>query len=200
VRVQNNRNKIFSLIVGMPRMKRIAAELYPIIYVHVIRWCLGLVMVGVANAIHWVSFGWNTAQGIVATMLLSAVFAGGCLDALSALYTAYNRACMRLENETWLRNNCRDPVFFSNMRAHSTLCADVEANARVGAFWAAMREVADDARAYSQPLVVFLMLFVVIFVLLIPLCCLCTQRMGIAQPRRVRCLPLHHQGMCLKDV
>jgi hypothetical protein len=150
--------------------------------------------------VHWVVFGWSGVQGIAATILLSTVFAGGCLDVLSALYTAYNRACMRLENETWLRTNCKDPIFFSNMRAHTTLCADVEANARVGAFWAAMREVSDDAKAYVKPLTTSIILFVAVCIFVLPLCCLCTQRMGVTHTRRFRCLPLHQQRVCLKEV
>jgi hypothetical protein len=157
-------------------------------------------MFSIFNVLHWGSFGWSGVQGMMATLLFSAMFAGGCLDALSALYMAYKRACMRLENETWLRKNCRDPVFFSNMRAHTTLCADVEANARVGAFWAAMREVSDDARAYVHPFAGIVVPLVILFVFVVPLCCLCTQRMGLVHPRRYKYLPLHQQRMCLKEV
>ena len=156
-------------------------------------------MVNLFDVMHWAACGWGGVQGVVTTMLVSVVFVGGCLDSLSALYTAYNRACMRLENESWLRNNCRDPVFFSNMRAHSTLCADVESNARVGAFWAAMREVSDDARAYILPLAAPLALTVVVLALLIPICCLCTQR-AMGGPRRLKCLPVYRHSGCLKDV
>ena len=74
------------------------------------------------------------------------------VDCLGALYTAYNQAKMRIDDEEWLRNNCRDPVFFSKMRAHTTVCAEVEANARVGAFWAALRDVSAEFRPSLHPL------------------------------------------------
>lgn len=153
-----------------------------------------------ADMIEWLVTGWGGVQGIVWAMFMSALFLGVALDSLSAIYTAYNRACMRLENESWLRNNCRDPVFFSNMRAHTTVCSEVESNARVGAFWAALREVSDDARASLQPLIFPVGLTCIGAALLIPLCCLCSQRFGVAPARRLRCLPMHRQSMCLKDV
>lgn len=157
-------------------------------------------MATIAHVIHWISAGCGGVQGIIVTMLLSALLLGVCLDSLSALYTAYNRACMRLENESWLRNNCRDPVFFSNMRAHTTVCADVEANARVGAFWAALREVSDDAKAFLQPLAPPAALAFVFVAVFIPLCCLCTQRFALTPARRLRCIPMHTQSAYLKDL
>jgi len=157
-------------------------------------------MTNIAHAIHWVASGMGGIQGIVTSMLFSALLLGVCLDSLSALYTAYNRACMRLENESWLRNNCKDPVFFSNMRAHTTVCADVEANARVGAFWTALREVSDDAKAYLQPLFPWILLLAVVLTMLIPLCCVCSQRLVSIPARRLRCIPLHKQSDYLKDI
>jgi hypothetical protein len=149
---------------------------------------------------NWLPSRWGGSPGVVANVLLSVVLICVCLDSLSAIYAAYNRACLRLENESWLRNNCRDPVFFSNMRAHTTVCADVEANARVGAFWAALREVSDDAKAYLQPFVPPVLGIAFICLSLIPLCCLCFQRVGFASSRRLRCIPMHRQGAFLKDV
>lgn len=158
-------------------------------------------MAGMLDLMHWIVSGWGGAQGVLAWMGVSALCIGMGLDALSALYTAYNRACIRLEDESWLRNNCRDPVFFSKMRTHSTICSDVEANARLGAFWAAMREVSDNTRAFLHPLAIHATVVVVVSVFFIPLCCLCTQRLGIGHARRLRGLPVHHRPrMCLKDV
>jgi len=157
-------------------------------------------MWNVMDVIHWTVVGWGGIQGVLTSMVASALVVGCCLDAFSAFYTAYKRACMRLEDESWLRNNCRDPVFFSQMRAHTTLCADVESNARVGAFWAALREVSDDTKAYLQPLAGPAVGIVVLFLLLIPLCCLCAQRIGMTQSRRFRSLPVHRQSVYLRDV
>lgn len=154
----------------------------------------------VADVMHWVVMGCGGLQGVFASMCASALFVGASLDALSALNIAYNRARLRLDDESWLRNNCRDPVFYSKMKAHTNVCADVEANARVGAFWAAMREVSDDSRAFLQPLAFHVLFVVAVVTLLIPLCCLCTQRLGVCQARRPRCLPSHYSRMCVKDV
>ena len=67
-------------------------------------------------------------------------FALAGLDGVSAFHTAYRRACLRLEDERWLLNQCRDPVFFSKMRAYTNVCSEVETKARVGAFWIALRD------------------------------------------------------------
>lgn len=48
----------------------------------------------------------------------------------------------RIEKESWLRSQCADPKFYTNMRYHSNLCEEVEATARIGAFWYAVNEVA----------------------------------------------------------
>lgn len=159
-----------------------------------------LAMLGGVNSLLHAIAGGTGIPGVFASMGISAVFIGMGLDALSALYTAYNRACMRLEDETWLRNNCKDPVFFSKMRAHTTVCSDVEANARVGAFWTAMREVSDGTRAYVEPVMIYLAVISLAMGLLVPMCCLCVQRMGFAHTRRLRCLPVHQSRSCLKDV
>jgi hypothetical protein len=98
------------------------------------------------------------AHGVVGEAVLAVISAivvvmGCCvaMDALNSFYTAYSRAALRLEDESWLRENCKDPVFFNNMRAHTTVCTDVEANARIGAFWIAMHNVTDTFRVAWQP-------------------------------------------------
>ena len=153
------------------------------------------------DVIQWSVAGCSSIQGVLTSAVASTFVIGFCLDAFSTLYTAYNRACMRLEDETWLRNNCRDPVFFSKMRAHTTVCADVEANARIGAFWAALREVSDATKAHLQPSVAPVMITFILMLILVPLCCLCAQRVGITTPyRRLRYLPVNRQSVFLKDV
>lgn len=157
-------------------------------------------MGNVLDFVHWSVMGWGGIQGVLTSMVASALCVGFCLDAFSALYTAYNRACMRLEDESWLRNNCRDPVFFSKMRAHTTVCTDVEANARVGAFWGALREVSDSTKAQLQPLAAPSIIVFILVLIVVPLCCLCAQRVGISTSRRLRCIPMHKQSVYLKDV
>lgn len=83
----------------------------------------------------------------IASILGISVFA----DCLSSLYASWQRASMRLDDEKWLRENCRDPVFFTNLKSYTTVCSEVEANARVGAFWAALHEVTEGVRLSWQP-------------------------------------------------
>jgi hypothetical protein len=153
-----------------------------------------------AHTVHFLYDNLGGVQGIVLNMFFTVLGLGIGLDSLSALYTAYNKACLRLENESWLRNNCRDPVFFSNMRAHTTVCADVEANARVGAFWAALREVSEGAKAYLQPFFLPFVAFGVLVAFLIPFCCLFCQRLLWGASRRFRGIPMHRQGSFLKEL
>jgi hypothetical protein len=74
-----------------------------------------------------------------------------CADCLSTLYSSWQKAKMRLEDEKWLRDNCKDPVFFTNLKSYTTVCSEVEANARVGAFWVALHEVTDGMRISWHP-------------------------------------------------
>ena len=92
----------------------------------------------------------ETIGGFFAVITFSALAMGG-LDALSAFYSAYQRAVMRLDDERWLLSNCRDPVFFSKMRAHTNVCIDVEAHARVGPWLFALMELSDAVHANLQP-------------------------------------------------
>jgi hypothetical protein len=144
-------------------------------------------------------FGGGTFMDVVSTiisMLVSIVGAAAGLDGLGALYTAYKRACMRLDDEKWLLENCKDPVFFANMRAHPNVCSDVETNARIGAFWTALREVTDIVRVAWQPYIVG---FAAAIVVLLPLCWICAARVSskctMAMRNRRRewgeCIPIH---------
>jgi hypothetical protein len=133
----------------------------------------------------------DVVSGIV-SMLVSVISAAAGLDCLGALYTAYKRACMRLDDEKWLLENCRDPTFYSKMRAHPTVCSDVETNARIGAFWTALREVTDVARLNWQPYVVG---FAAAIIILLPVCWVCAARVSSrCVPRRRRewgeCIPM----------
>ena len=130
--------------------------------------------------------------GGIFSMLVSVVGAAAGLDCLGALYTAYKRACMRLDDEKWLLENCRDPTFYSKMRAHPTVCSDVETNARIGAFWTALREVTNVARLNWQPYIVG---FAAAIIILLPVCWVCAARVSSrCVPRRRRewgeCIPM----------
>ena len=41
---------------------------------------------------------------------------------------AYAQVLMRLNYKVWLLQNCTDPLFFSKMLAHTTVCSKMEAN------------------------------------------------------------------------
>jgi hypothetical protein len=131
----------------------------------------------------------------ILSMLASVLSATAGLDCLGMLYTAYKRACMRLDDEKWLLENCRDPTFFSKMRAHPAVCNEVETNARIGAFWSALREVTDAARITWQPYIVG---FAAAVIVLLPMCWICAARVSSrcsTVMRRGRewgeCIPLH---------
>jgi hypothetical protein len=132
----------------------------------------------------------------VMSMLVSVVGAAAGLDCLGALYTAYKRACMRLDDERWLLDNCRDPTFYSKMRAHTAVCSEVETNARIGAFWSALKEVTDVARVAWQPYVAGVAAAAVV---LLPVCWVCASRMSsrcsvVMRRRREgwgECIPIH---------
>ena len=133
------------------------------------------------------------AAGSLCSVLCSLAGAALGLDGLGALYAAYARALMRLDDEAWLLQNCRDPLFFSKMRAHTTVCSDVEANARVGAFWAALREVKQGFRISWEPWLggAFLALVVAL-----PVCWVCAARAsGRLSRHRWETLP-RHQRVC----
>ena len=129
--------------------------------------------------------------GTLVSFLFSIVGAGLGLDGLSALYTAYKRACMRLDDERWLLENCREPLFFSKMRAHTTVCSEVEANARVGAFWTALREVTDAFKITWQPCLTGIALSLVV---LLPVFWICMARASARLgPTRWDGIPRHER-------
>jgi hypothetical protein len=134
--------------------------------------------------------------GAAFSLLVSVVGAGAALDCLTTLYSAYKRASMRLEDEKWLLDNCKEPTFFSKMRSHPAVCSEVEANARIGALWTALKEVTDVARVAWQPYIVG---FAAALLLILPVCWLCAARAssGVVLRRRRRewgeCIPMHSE-------
>jgi hypothetical protein len=139
------------------------------------------------------------------SMFASVIGATACLDCLGALYTAYKRACMRLDDEKWLLENCRDPTFFSKMRAHPAVCSEVETNARIGAFWTALKEVTDVVRVAWQPYIVG---FAAAIVLLLPVCWICVSRVSSKCSTSIRCrrrewgesIPVHSDFRHVKNI
>jgi hypothetical protein len=126
----------------------------------------------------------HTVSSVLSLMVTVAAAAFG-LDSFGALYSAYRRATLRLEDEQWLLQNCKDPVFFSKMKAHPDVCSAVETNARIGAFWAALKEVTDGVRVTWQP---YIAAGAVVGLVLFPVCWMmcCATRI-----RRRQCIPMH---------
>ena len=143
--------------------------------------------------------------GAIFSMFVSVVSAAAGLDCLSALYTAYKRACIRLEDEKWLFDNCKDPTFYSNMKAHTAVCSEVETNARIGAFWTALREVTSVVRVTWQPYIVG---FAAAIVVLLPVCWICAARVSskcsmVMRNRRRdwgECIPIHSDFKPVKRI
>lgn len=62
-------------------------------------------------------------------------------DRVYSLLTIYRNEVSRLADEAWLRNNCQDPVFYTNLRGHTDICTHVEQNARRNLALFALKEV-----------------------------------------------------------
>lgn len=50
-------------------------------------------------------------------------------DRLYALHVIYLETNQQVKEEQWLRKQCEDPVFFANLKSHTDLCTQVQANA-----------------------------------------------------------------------
>jgi hypothetical protein len=62
-------------------------------------------------------------------------------DRVFALHSIYTAQIARIKEEEWLRVKCQEPEFFRNLRSHTTLCTEVESNARRSALLFAVNEV-----------------------------------------------------------
>ena len=76
------------------------------------------------------------------TVFGSLVLAFFATDKVCLLHEAYQLRTEKIEKESWLREQCAKPEFYSRMRYHTSLCEDVDATWRTGAAWHALREVA----------------------------------------------------------
>ena len=80
-----------------------------------------------------------TIAGITIMSILS-------IDRLCQFHSAYLQAAATIEGERWLRVQCQDPEFFSNLKTHTDLCFTVQNNARVGSFMLALNQVTGAGR------------------------------------------------------
>lgn len=75
-------------------------------------------------------------------LVLSAVFCLGLFVSRSYIfYESYTSFNLMLKQETWLRSQCQDPEFYSKMRHHTDLCAQVESNARTSVLLHSLNQV-----------------------------------------------------------
>ena len=63
------------------------------------------------------------------------------VDKVCLFHETYTVRAQELRKEEWLLDQCKDMVFFSNMGEHTSLCTEVDAKARIGAFWYALNRV-----------------------------------------------------------
>lgn len=129
------------------------------------------------------------AAAALLSVLVAMISAGLGLDGAGALLAAYTRACMRLDDERQLLHNCRDPAFFKMMSSYPMVCSDVEANARVGALWIALKEATEAFRIIWRP---WLSAGALAACLLLPFCWVCLARASVRMSRRGRlAIPRH---------
>jgi hypothetical protein len=60
-------------------------------------------------------------------------------------HTFYIHHLQTVEDEKWLRMQCDDPVFFSNLKQHVSLCAQVQENAQRNALLVALTETMENS-------------------------------------------------------
>ena len=60
-------------------------------------------------------------------------------------YEAYSNALRVVRDEEWVRGQCSDPLFYSNLKQHSDLCLTVQINFERSPFLVGLNAVADTA-------------------------------------------------------
>ena len=66
-------------------------------------------------------------------------------DRVYAFHTTYRDEVARRADEEWLWKNCRDPVFYANLKGHTDVCTQVESNARRNLLLFSARQVMQGA-------------------------------------------------------
>jgi hypothetical protein len=85
----------------------------------------------------------RTVLSSLSTVACGLVLAFFATDKVCLLHQSYQLQSAKIEKESWLREQCAKPDFYSNMRYHTSLCEEVESTARIGAVWHAVNEVAE---------------------------------------------------------
>ena len=67
------------------------------------------------------------------------------ISRLFVFYQTYTAHVRLLKDESFLRTECANPEFFSNMRRHSDVCIDVQRNAELNPIFVALDAVANTA-------------------------------------------------------
>lgn len=133
---------------------------------------------------------------------------GLLISRLYIFYESYSGFTLLLQQEAWLRVQCQDPEFYSKMRHHTDLCAQVEANARTSVILHSLNKVFTSGHICgSKPCMDYVndlmlqgllwpaLVVVCVFVIMIPsiITSMARGRIWHAQDWHARNLPYRHQ-------
>lgn len=77
----------------------------------------------------------------LAILLGGLAVVGGVVSRSYIFYESYVHHTVKREEEGWLRQMCREPEFYSNMRQHTDVCAQIEHSAQTWIFLTALNTV-----------------------------------------------------------
>ena len=79
--------------------------------------------------------------GHLSTVVLTVCLVSLGVQKLCEFHAAYQLQQEKIEREAWFRVQCSKPDFYTNLRYHTDLCETIEATARIGAAWHALRAI-----------------------------------------------------------
>lgn len=72
------------------------------------------------------------------TVLFYMALLGICVSRIYIFYEVYAAETVKKKEDAWLRVQCKDPQFYSNLRQHTDLCSQVEKHAQSSIFLTAL--------------------------------------------------------------
>ena len=64
-------------------------------------------------------------------------------EKICLLHKHYTTQSNRIRDERWLRLKCSDPIFYSNLKTHTSFCEEVESTFQIGPMWYALAQVSE---------------------------------------------------------